>query len=143
MIQTQVWDNGAKLGHYGAQIDTTYTLSPGAHTTTVLDLDSSYRVIHQSSVAYKVQAPVIGVQVVSPTPGQTVTSTVHIVGYATETVPIHQLQVWDNGVKLGWYAEASVNQYFSLTPGSHTVTILDLGSNNSVLHKSSVSYTVQ
>lgn len=141
--QTQVWDNGAKLGHYATQIDTTYALSPGAHTTTVLDLDSSYRVIHQSSVAYKVQAPVIGVQVVSPTPGQTVTPTVHIVGYAAETVPIHQLQLWDNGVKLGWYAEASVNQYFSLTPGSHTVTILDLGSNNNVLHKSSVSYTVQ
>ena len=84
-----------------------------------------------------------GVQVVSPTPGETVTPTVHIVGYATETVPIHQMQVWDNGVKLGWYAEASVNQYFSLSPGSHTVTILDLDNNNSVLHKSSVSYTVQ
>jgi acid phosphatase len=141
--QTQVWDNGAKLGHYDAHIDTTYNLSPGTHTTTVMDLDSSYHVIHQSSVAYKVQTPVSGVQVVSPTPGETVSATVHIVGYATETVPIHQLQVWDNGVKLGWFAEANVNQYYSLTPGSHTVTILDLDKNNSVLHKSSVSYTVQ
>jgi phosphatidylinositol-3-phosphatase len=141
--QTQVWDNGVKLGYYGTQIDTTYSLSPGTHTTTVLDLDSSFRVMHQSSVAYKVQTAVSGVQVVSPTPSETVTSTVHIVGYATETVPIHQVQVWDNGVKLGWYAEASVNQYFSLSPGSHTVTILDLDNSNSVLHKSSVSYTVQ
>jgi phosphatidylinositol-3-phosphatase len=141
--QTQVWDNGVKLGYYGDQINTTYNLSPGTHATTVLDLDSSYRVMHQSTVKYTVQTPISGVQVVSPTPGETVTPTVHIVGYATETVPIHQMQVWDNGVKLGWYAEASVNQYFSLTPGSHTVTILDLGSNNNVLHKSSVSYTVQ
>jgi phosphatidylinositol-3-phosphatase len=141
--QTQVWDNGAKLGFYGTQIDATYNLSPGTHATTVLDLDSSYRTIHQSTVTYKVQTPVIGVQVVSPTPGETVTPTVHIVGYATETVPIHQLQVWDNGNKLGWFAEASVNQYFSLTPGSHIVTILDLDNNNNVLHKSSVSYTVQ
>jgi acid phosphatase len=141
--QTQVWDNGAKLGYYGTQIDTTYNLAPGAHATTVLDLNSSYRVIHQSTVTYKVQTPVSGVQIVSPTPGQTVSPTVHIVGYATETVPIHQMQVWDNGIKLGWYAEANVNQYFSLSPGSHTVTILDLDNNNSVLHKSSVSYTVQ
>ncbi|HEX4580897.1 MAG TPA: alkaline phosphatase family protein [Acidobacteriaceae bacterium] len=141
--QTQVWDNGAKLGYYGTQIDTTYNLSPGAHATTVLDLDSSYRVIHLSTVKYNVQAPVSGVQVVSPTPGETVTPTVHIVGYATESVPIHQMQVWDNGAKLGWYAEANVNQYFSLAPGSHTVTILDLGTNNNVLHKSSVSYNVQ
>ena len=141
--QTQVWDNGVKLGYYGTQIDTTYSLKPGTHATTVLDLDSSYRVMHQSTVTYKVQTPVSGVQLVSPTPGETVTPTVHIVGYATETVPIHQMQVWDNGVKLGWYAEASVNQYFSLSPGSHTVTILDLDNNNSVLHKSSVSYTVQ
>jgi hypothetical protein len=141
--QTQVWDNGAKLGYYGTRIDTTYDLSPGTHATTVLDLNSSYRVIHQSTVTYKVQAPVTGVQVVSPTPGETVSQTVHIVGYATEAVPIHQLQVWDNGVKLEWYAEASMNQYFSLAPGSHTVTILDLGSNNNVLHKTSVSYHVQ
>jgi phosphatidylinositol-3-phosphatase len=141
--QTQVWDNGVKLGYYGAQIDTTYSLKPGTHATTVLDLNSSYQVMHQSTVKYTVQTPVSGVQVVSPTPGETVTPTVHIVGYATETVPIHQMQVWDNGVKLGWYAEASVNQYFSLSPGSHTVTILDLDNNNSVLHKSSVSYTVQ
>ena len=141
--QTQVWDNGVKLGYYGDQINTTYNLSPGTHATTVLDLDSSYRVMHQSTVKYTVQTPVSGVQVVSPTPGETVTPTVHIVGYATETVPIHQMQVWDNGVKLGWYAEASVNQYFSLSPGSHTVTILDLDNNNSVLHRSSVSYTVQ
>jgi hypothetical protein len=141
--QTQVWDNGVKLGYYGDQINTTYNLSPGTHATTVLDLDSSYRVMHQSTVKYTVQTPISGVQVVSPTPGETVTPTVHIVGYATETVPIHQMQVWDNGVKLGWYAEASVNQYFSLSPGSHTVTILDLDNNNSVLHKSSVSYTVQ
>jgi hypothetical protein len=141
--QTQVWDNGAKLGYYGTQIDTTYNLSPGAHATTVLDLNSSYRVIHQSTVKYNVKAPVSGVQVVSPTPGETATPTVHIVGYATETVPIHQMQVWDNGVKLGWYAEASMNQYFSLAPGSHTVTILDLGNNNNVLHKTSVSYHVQ
>jgi len=58
-------------------------------------------------------------------------------------VPIDQMQVWDNGVKLGWYAGASVNQYFSLSPGSHTVTVLDQDNHYNLLHRTSVSYVVQ
>jgi hypothetical protein len=55
------------------------------------------------------------------------------------------MQVWDNGVKLGWYLGASVNQYYTLGPGSHTVTVIDLNVNDSynILHESSVSYSVQ
>jgi len=53
------------------------------------------------------------------------------------------MQVWDNGVKLGWYPGADVNQYFSLKPGSHTVTVVDLDSHFNVMHSASVSYSVQ
>jgi hypothetical protein len=70
-------------------------------------------------------------------------STVNIVAHANESVPISQMQVWDNGVKLGWYAGGDVNQYFTLSPGSHSVTVLDLDSSYNVLHRSSVSYSVQ
>jgi hypothetical protein len=70
-------------------------------------------------------------------------STVHVVAQAIESVPISQMQVWDNGVKLGRYPGAIVNQYFSLAPGSHTVTVVDLDDKYNILHKSSVSYTVQ
>jgi acid phosphatase len=143
--QTQVWDNGTKLGYYdSAQIDAIYTLAPGKHTTTVLDLDSSYRIIHQSSVTYTVQALVNGVQIVSPTPGQNLSmATVNVVANANESLPISQMQVWDNGTKLGSYAGATVNQYYSLAPGSHTLTVLDLDGNYNVLHLSTVSYSVQ
>jgi hypothetical protein len=142
--QTQVWDNGTKLGVYGNSINVIYSMSPGTHTTTALDLDSSFRVIHQSSVTYTVQPLVNGVQVVTPTQGQTISmSTVHIVAHANESVPINQLQVWDNGVKLGWYSGADVNEYFGLTPGSHTVTVLDLDHYYNILHQSSVTYSVQ
>ena len=142
--QTQVWDNGTKLGVLGTQIDQTYTLSPGSHTTTVFDLDSSFKVMHRASVNYSVQALVDGLQVISPSPNQTVNmSTVHIVAHATESVPISQIQVWDNGSKLGWYSGVDVNQYFSLAPGSHTVTVLDLDGSYNVLHRTSVSYSVQ
>ena len=142
--ETQVWDNGVKLGAYGDQIDAIYNLSPGQHTTTVLDLDSSYRVIHQSSVTYNVQPLSNGLQVISPVSDEIIrASTVHIVAQANEAVPVSQMQVWDNGVKLGWYPGASVNQYFNLAPGSHIVTVLDLDDHSNVLHESRVAYSVQ
>jgi acid phosphatase len=143
--QTQVWDNGRKLGWYpSADIDAVYNLAPGKHTTFVLDLDSSYKVIHYASVTYDVQALVDGVQIISPSANESIgISTVHVVAHANESVAISQMQVWDNGVKLGWYSGADVNQYFSLAPGSHTVTVVDLDTNGNALHQSSVTYSVQ
>jgi hypothetical protein len=142
--QTQVWDNGAKLGEYGNQIDAVYTLSPGTHTTIAIDLDASYRVIHQASVTYSVQPLVNGLQIVSPTQGETISSsTVHVVAHAGESVPVSQMQIWDNGVRLGWYAGGDVNQYFNLASGTHVVTVFDLDGSYKVIHQASVTYTVQ
>jgi acid phosphatase len=143
--QMQVWDNGAKLGWYpGTAVDQIYNLSPGQHTTTVIDLDSSSRVLHGNSVTYTVQSLTNGVQVIGPVPQETISgSTVHVVAQANESVPISQMQVWDNGAKLGWYGGATVNTYFSLEPGLHQVTVLDLDDKYSILHESSVTYTVQ
>jgi phosphatidylinositol-3-phosphatase len=142
--QTQVWDNGVKLGVYGNQIDAVYDLSPGKHTTTVLDLDSSYRDIHEASVTYTVRPSVNGLQILSPTPNEVINLvTVHVVAHASESVPVSQMQVWDNGVKLGQYAGSDVNQYFNLAPGSHTLTVVDLDGSYNTLHQSSVSFSVQ
>jgi hypothetical protein len=142
--QTQVWDNGVKLGVYGNHIDVIYNLKPGRHTTTVLDMDSSYKDIHKTAVTYNVQRLSDGIQIVSPTPGEDIgMSTVHLVAHASESVPISQMQVWDDGVKLGRYIGADVNQYFSLAPGNHTITVTDLDRHYNVLHQSSVSLSVQ
>jgi Phosphoesterase family len=142
--QAQVWDNGLKLGVYGTHIDHIYNLAPGKHTNIVLDLDSSYRMIHLSLVTYSVQALVNGVQMISPTPNETINlTTVHVVAHANESAPISQMQMWDNGVKLGWYLGSDVNQYFNLPPGSHVITVLDLDKYYNVLHRSSASYSVQ
>jgi len=142
--QTQVWDNGAKLGVYGAEIDATYNMAPGKHTTTVLDLDSSNKTLHQSSVTYTVQAVVDGVQVISPTPEETFNqATVHVVAHATETAAVGLIEVWDNDVELGRYPGADVDQSFSLEPGAHTVMVRDLDENFDFLHQSSVTYSVQ
>jgi hypothetical protein len=142
--QTQVWDNGVKLGVYGSQVDAIYNLAPGSHRTTVLDLDSSYKVIHQAAVTYTVQSLVNGIQILSPTPNQTISmSTVNIVAHANESVPVSQIQVWDNGVKLGRYPGDNVNQYFTLAQGYHTMTVMDLDNSYNTIHQSSVSYLVQ
>jgi hypothetical protein len=142
--QTQVWDNGRKLGVYGAEIDATYKMATGKHTTTVLDLNSSYGIIHQSSVTYSVEPLVNGLQVTSPAPGETIgVATVHVVAHVTEPVPVGMIEVWDNEVELGRYPGTEVNQYFSLAPGSHTVMVRDLDENFDFLHQSSVSYSVQ
>lgn len=58
-------------------------------------------------------------------------------------MPVSQVQVWDNGQKLGRYLGTDVNQYYNLSPGSHTITVLDLDLNYNVLHRSSVFYSVQ
>jgi hypothetical protein len=142
--QTQVWDNGRKLGMYGVAIDAIYHLAPGRHTTTVLDLNSSYRIIHQSSVTYSVEPLVNGLRVISPTPDEAIDmATVHVVAHATEPVPVGLIEVWDNDLELGRYPGADVNQYFSLAPGSHTVMVRALDENFDFLHQSSVSYSVQ
>jgi hypothetical protein len=142
--QTQVWDNHVKLGVYGTQLNVTYNLAPGNHTTTVVDLDAAFHVIHQASVNYTVQSLVNGLQIISPTANENMgIATVHVVAHASESQTVSQMQVWDNGVKLGWYSGADVNQYFTLAPGSHTLTVLDLDSRSSVIHRSSVSYSVQ
>jgi acid phosphatase len=141
---TEVWDNGVKLGNFGTQINATFNLAVGQHTTTVLDVDDSYGVMHRGAVTYTVQPVVDGVEIISPTADEIISmSTVHIVAQATESVPVNQMQVWDNGAKLGSYPGTQVNQYFILATGDHYLTVTDLNNNNEVIHQSSVSYTVQ
>jgi phosphatidylinositol-3-phosphatase len=141
--ETQVWDNGTKLGVYGAEIDATYNMTPGKHTTTVIDLDSSSRTLHQSTVTYNVRALVDGLEIISPAPGEAISmSTVHVVAHATEPVPVGLIEVWDNEVELGRYPGTDVDQYFSLAPGAHTIMVRDLDENFDFLHQSSFSYSV-
>jgi phosphatidylinositol-3-phosphatase len=142
--ETQVWDNGTKLGVYGAEIDATYNMAPGKHTTTVIDLDSSSRALHQSTVTYNVRGLVDGLDIISPAPGENINAaTLHVVAQATEPVPVGLIEVWDNDVELGRYPGTDVNQYFSLAPGAHTITVRDLDENFDYLHQSSFSYSVQ
>jgi hypothetical protein len=91
-----------------------------------------------------VETQTVGVTIISPAAGADLPSgtPVHIVANAFETETIGQVQVWDNGTKLGAYAGSSVNQYYVLAPGDHETTIEDVDDSNTVIHKSVVSYSV-
>jgi hypothetical protein len=95
-------------------------------------------------VNYSVQALVNELQIISPTPNEMISmSAVHVVAHGSESVAISQMQVWDNGVKLGWYSGADVNQYFTLARGTHSVTVVDLDNSYNIIHQSSIWYSVQ
>jgi len=70
----------------------------------------------------------------------TIANPVHVIASASETVPVAQVQVWDNGAKLGWYPGSSVDQTYTLPLGSHTTTVIDLDASNNVLHSAKVTY---
>lgn len=91
-----------------------------------------------------------GLVVISPGNTATVSGPVLFQVTASESVVVNQIQVWDNGNKLGAYPNTNSSatwQYFTqsytLSSGSHATTVLDLDDNYAVIHQTTVDYTVQ
>jgi hypothetical protein len=93
-----------------------------------------------------------GVIVINPANGATVSNPILIQALATESVTVNQVQVWDNGNKLGAYPNPNVGsgamwQYFTqsytLSSGTHATTVMDLDNSYNVITKTTVNYTVQ
>jgi hypothetical protein len=93
------------------------------------------------------------VYVNSPAQSSTQGSQVEVNAYAYEQTNSNQqidhLEVWDNGVKLGnsplGYGVSSLftNQTYTLKSGAHQMVIEDVGPNYSVVHKTTINFTVQ
>ncbi len=150
----EVWDNGNKLGDFfSSSVSTTRSLPQGSHTTTVLAVSNAGQVLSQSSRTYNVASTTTsstttastttssGVSITSPTAGSTSISAVRIAASANESTSF-QLQIWDNGYKLGNVPASSVDGVYVLPSGSHVLTVLAVNSSGSVLSQSSVSYNV-
>ena len=162
--QIQVWDNDLKIGWYaGSSVDQSYPLGAGTHVLTIIDLDSNYNPINQTNVNYTVSAgssgggnpaptpspsptpapaPTAGVNVTSPMPYSVVGTSVRVAAFTVETVAVNQLQVWDNGVKLGYYPGSTVNTTYTLAQGTHALTVMDLDNSFQVIHKTTFNYVV-
>jgi hypothetical protein len=83
-----------------------------------------------------------GVVITAPASGATLSGAVEVKASAHESVAINQLQVWDNGVKLGVFPGATVDAAFTLGAGDHALTVEDLSNSFQVLHKTTVGFTV-
>jgi hypothetical protein len=162
----EVWDLyngvGTKLGNvFADSVNQTYTVSGyGTHQLTVQDIGPApnYAILHKVVSSYTVTAT-DGVTVISPPSGSTQASLFPVEAYAAEsTNDIDHLEVWCDGQKVGdspkgarisqWFVnyppdDASVDAYFPmLTPGTHQLTIEDVGSGSTILHKVTFPVTI-
>jgi hypothetical protein len=153
----EVWADGSKLGDSptGATISQWFnSLAAGTHQVTVEDVSASGTVLHQSTVSVTISSA-NNIYVNSPVKGTHTGTSVLFNAYAYEQTnssqQVDHLEVWDNGSKLGnspvGYGVTSlfINQYFTLSKGSHTLTVQDVGPAPSypVLHTAVISLTVQ
>jgi hypothetical protein len=148
IAQMQVWDNttGVRLGiNNGSTIDQTYTLAPGTHQIIVEDLAAgTFALLHTSSVTVTVFAN--GVHITAPANNASITGQVHVTGFATESgTQIAQMQVWDNttGVRLGINNGSTIDQIYTLAPGTHQIIMEDLAAGTfAQIHTATVNITV-
>ncbi|MBW4039459.1 MAG: hypothetical protein HIU91_11415 [Acidobacteria bacterium] len=131
----QVLDRNSIVYMVSAQKSTS---APPASTGTA---PSTPSVTSVAPTAPATQAAPGSVAIASPSSGSTSISAVRIAASANENTPV-QLEIWDNGYKLGQIAGSSVNGVYVLPNGSHVLTVTAVDANGSTLSSSSVNYTV-
>jgi phosphatidylinositol-3-phosphatase len=150
----EVWDNttGLKLGNVpGTTVDQNFTLATGQHQLVVEDVSSVGVTYHKEYTTITVSSS-NGVFITTPANNSTQAANVTpgtagfpVSAYAVESgTPIDHLEVWDNVIgKLGDSPKGStVNQWYGLAAGAHALTIQDMTSNGTLIHKSTVNITV-
>ncbi len=149
----ELWDNGQKLGNaFASSVNAIYGLSAGSHILTIEAVSNGGSLLNISRVSYAVSNAAVsnaavsnalasGVNISSPAAGSTSTSAVGITASASESGSFH-LELWDNGQKLGDVSASSVNAVYSLSAGSHTLTVEAISNGGALLNLSRVSYTV-
>jgi hypothetical protein len=167
----EVWADGVKVGDSpkGSVINQFYSdkmfsmLGPGSHQLTVQDVAAGSVVLHNVTIPITVAAT-NNIYVNSPVSNGTYAGSVPVNAYAYEQAgcaqgapscqQVDHLEVWDNfngtSTKLGnsplGYATTSLfmNQSFSLQPGTHTITVQDIGPGPgfAVLHKVTRTVTI-
>lgn len=133
-------------------------VTPGKHMLTVNNWNASGSVSVSSPVTFTYTAP-SGLTVTSPASGASVSDPVTVSASANETVAINQMQLWDDGTKLGYWCNAGQNSsggcnpststtmslkvsLSSLASGSNALTVMDIDESYNVIHKATVDFTV-
>jgi phosphatidylinositol-3-phosphatase len=152
----EVWDifNGksTKLGNVSSKsIDQAYTVSGnGTHQMVVQDIGGApnYPILHKETMTYT-ESNTYGVFVSTPANGSKQGPLFPVNAYAVEagaqgsSAGVDHIEVWNGGSKLGDSPRGSaISQWYSLAPGSYVLTIQDVSSSETVLHKTNVNVTV-
>lgn len=141
----EVWDNGTKLANvFASTVDQNFTLAAGSHQLTVQDVGPgpNFAVLHKETTSFSVSAT-NGVVISTPASGATQATFLPVSAYAVNgSTPIDHLEVWVDGNKLGDSPKGStVSQWYTLSAGSHTMTVQSMTSSGTVIDKSQVTFT--
>lgn len=123
----------------------TLSSTPAAtYTITITGISSNIN--HSTAVLLTVNAPTGSVTISAPANSSNQSTSVRVTASATETgTMIAQMQVWDNttGVRLGINNGSTIDQTYTLAPGTHQIIVEDLAAGTfAVIHTSSVTITV-
>jgi hypothetical protein len=123
----------------------TLSSTPAAtYTITITGISGSIN--HNTAVLLTVNAPTGSVTISAPANNSNQSTSVRVTASATETgTTIAQMQVWDNttGVRLGINNGSTIDQTYTLAPGTHQIIVEDLAAGTfAVIHTSSVTITV-
>jgi len=123
----------------------TLSSTPAAtYTITITGISGSIN--HNTAVLLTVNAPTGSVTISAPANNSNQSTSVRVTASATETgTTIAQMQVWDNttGVRLGINNGSTIDQTYTLAPGTHQIIVEDLAAGTfAVIHTSSVTVTV-
>jgi hypothetical protein len=121
----------------------TLSSTPAAtYTITITGIGGSIN--HSTAVLLTVNAPTGGVTISAPANNSNQSTSVRVTASASEpTSQIGQMQIWDNGVRLGINNGSAIDQTFTLSVGAHRITVEDLSAGTfTLLHSSVVNITV-
>jgi len=137
-------DNTLVYTVYSASMNTSQTLTSGAHTLTVLAGDGSGKSYYKSiNITVAAAATTGSVTISSPASGATVSSPAQFVASATANSgrTIAAMQIYVDNVSVYSTSAASINTSVSLASGAHSV-VIQAWDNAGTVYKSARSITV-
>lgn len=141
----EVWDNGSKLANvFASSVNQSFTLGAGSHQMTVQDIGPGpgFAVLHKENTSFTVSAS-NGVTISTPANGSTQATFLPVSAFAVNgSTPIDHVEVWVDGHKLSDSPKGStVNAWFTVAAGTHSMTVQSMTSQGVVINASSVSFT--
>jgi len=125
IVAMQIYeDNQLVYSTSGSSVNTSVTMTPGAHFVVLQAFDSVGNVFKNSAnISVAAPVPTSAVTVVSPAQGATVASPVSVVASAVAPTPVTAMQIYQDNNLVYQVAGASLNTSLTMPAGSHSLAI--------------------